>query len=357
MKSQVVLFTAEFISFIFKFLLVYGFAGLVMASIVHSLVRDRFSVYIQLLIGIGLAPFVISLLLYYELLFFWYASPLTYVLFIAFLLILLFLLFRKKLRALLQFIFFNPFFQSKTCIFALLIVFGAGMLLISYYIQNKPFIEHDMLEYAVQGKIFAEQKSILYQKHHYHENSGFYFVSLHGFSVPLLRTFEEFTNYIFNSEDLFFRSLNVIFGLLLLMLFFKIIASFTSVHYALVATAALFLNYGFIVIFKSFHIDTYRLFFFIASLYLMYHFLKEPSTSLGLLWGIILGAQSNIHSLGFILALMQIAVTFFFLKGRFRLRFTYSTFLFFALLTFGAAHYVFDILVGTGWLFNDIKFY
>lgn len=348
--------SSEFLFFLLKLFLIYCIGGLTLFFVIQQITKNQLPLSIQLLAGIGLSPYIVSLILYYLLIFFCQKSELFYLAVLFCFFSFLVVVFNRKILNFFKNLFIHQY-KSKFFILLFSFIFIIGTIIIGNYIQKKPFIDHDMLEYAVQGKIFSEQKCIKYQKHNYHTPSGFYFVSLHGYSAPLLKTFEIFSNKILPSKDLLFRSLNIIFGFLFLILFFTIISHFTSSTFALIASVALFLNYGFIVILSQFHIDTYRLFFFSLSLYLMYNFLINSTSNISFLWGSILGAQSNIHSIGFILALMQIVITFFFLKKpiKQRILLTSSTSLFTFL--FGAIHYVLDILLGTGWIFNFIKFF
>ncbi|MBK8949151.1 MAG: hypothetical protein IPM68_09940 [Flavobacteriales bacterium] len=51
-------------------------------------------------------------------------------------------------------------------------------------------MDHDVLEYGVQGRWFLDTLEATYQRLRFDAVSGFYYVGLHGFSFPLLFTWE-----------------------------------------------------------------------------------------------------------------------------------------------------------------------
>ncbi len=242
----------------------------------------------------------------------------------------------------------------------LLSMFLLGLLFFigwSYYIYKKNITEHDTLEYAVQGTIFFRDKCITFGPVRYDKESFFYYVGLHGFSFPLIRTFEMLTNQWLDSGDLFFRSVNSIYGGLILMLVFAYFSQITSIRYSILIVVLFLLNYGFFETIMKYHIDNYRVFFLMASVGLMSGLLKNYDNRLASVWGIFLGAQSNIHSLGFMVAMIQLFV-FFICSGQvFRQKFISVFYVFLVMMVLGGWHYIVDVFWGTGWIFKDIKFY
>jgi hypothetical protein len=60
-------------------------------------------------------------------------------------------------------------------------------------IINSSVNDHDWFEYGALGKSFYNNQKIGYDKLRYYPQNGFFFIGLHGFAVPLFKTFEEFT--------------------------------------------------------------------------------------------------------------------------------------------------------------------
>lgn len=228
----------------------------------------------------------------------------------------------------------------------------------TYYITSKSLTEHDTLEYAVQGKVFYEEKNMEYKAHRYDEKSGFYYVGLHGLSFPLLATYERVSNAFLNSDkDYFFRSLNSVYGLFILLILFLFSRKVKNLIFALSVTVGLFFTYGFFETVMKYHIDHYRVFFLLISIVLLVELVKNYSRELLILFSLFLAAQANAHSLGFLLSFIQLGVLFLFLKGGLVDRIKSMSIACVIVVLFGALHYFIDIFWGTGWLFQDIKFY
>lgn len=309
----------------------------------------------------GLSPYLATLIIYYSLYILPHQSNIFYLMIVFLMYLLIYILFHKKStwrslwKMLTESLNRKIHFVLISIISFLGIIFLLGWM---YYISVKPITEHDTLEYATQGKVFYEQKVISYQPHRYDKHSGFYYVGLHGFSFPLLATLERMTNIFINSNDYFFRSINSIYGMLILMVFFLYSFEKTNFFYAIIMSVSLLFTYGFFETIMKYHIDHFRIFFLVSSIYVLVQFFDHiKNTSCLNVLGLFLGAQSNTHSLGFMLACILLCSLFLFLPFVLKDRMKIISYLFFLMMLYGGIHYVCDVFFGTGWIFKEVKFY
>lgn len=347
----------EYFYFLLKLLLFVGMGGVIIAGSLYQYVGNKLNLFITMLCGLGGGLYLNTLVLYYYLYFFcnwewcWYWLILAGVY--------TFLVYKAKdaIGLLLTHVTKKIIRVDKKILIAGLVILAFFFVGWSYYISTKSITEHDTLEYAVQGNIFYKNRCIRYVQHRYDNSSGFYYVGLHGFSFPLLGTFENITNEYFNSDNLFFRSINSIYGILIVLLVYFIGWEFTDKKYAVLICASMLLNYGFFETIMKYHLDNYRVFFFLLGVYLMYDILKESDKRILVVWSMVLGAQSNIHSLGFMLAIIELIVVFLFMDEIFTIKLKRVSLSGIIMLLSGGLHYVLDIFMGTGWIFKEIKFY
>jgi hypothetical protein len=348
--------------FLLKIFISFLLGGIVIAACIQKVLSKNERLgknpMISLVIGIGLSPYTIALLLNYLLWLIGGKSDLFYFLSIITVFVLLALWAKDALAGLLlelksRVASINKFF---------LLVGGIGIALFlvgwSFYINIKELTEHDTLEYAVQGKIFYETKSLAYNAHNYDQASGFYYVGLHGYTFPLLASWERILNSIFGIQsDLFFRSINSLYGILILLSGFLLALRISSSRLAWIFIIALTFTYGFYETIFKYHIDLYRIFFLNWSLLGLILLIRKPTFQMVLILGLLMGAQANAHSLGALLYILQMGVVFLFLPLNIPLRLKYTASLLLVSLLFGSLHYILDVIWGTGWIFQEIKFY
>lgn len=314
-----------------------------------------------LLLGVGISPYFITTLLYYLFILLPNRSDGFYLTFIYSIYFILSLVSLSSIKYLLNGVsssIKNIFIENRLIFIVGILFFTFVFAGWSYYIKSKSLTEHDTLEYAVQGKIFYVDKAIHYESHRYDEDSGFYYVGLHGLSFPLLATFERMNNSFLGSEkDYFFRSLNSIFGLFILLGIFLHSLRAKNIFFAIIICIGLFFTYGFFETIMKYHIDNYRIFYLLCSIILMQKYIENNSFSTLFIFALFLGAQANAHSLGFMLAIMQIGILFLFTDGNILTKLKKTSQITFFMLIFGGIHYLIDIFSGTGWIFQDIKFY
>lgn len=347
----------NFYGFVFKLILVFLIIGGLMFAGVSRYIKNFNNPLFLLISSMGMSMYLITLILYYSLMFFCDYDDVFYLSIIVFFLLLLFFWSRKNLKD--AYMAIRPYFTETNYVIKLVLLLLTLLFFVgwSYYIYTKKITEHDTLEYAVQGKVFYKDKCIYYDTYRYDKENFFFYVGLHGFSFPLIRTFEMMTNTFVNSGDLFFRSINSIYGGWILLLVFSVFYKITNVKYAFIVVLLLGLNYGFFETIMKYHIDNFRVFFLMMSVVWMYYLMQNTDINSAGVWGIMMGAQSNAHSLGFMIAFIQLLVFFIFCNLSIQKRIVYSVWILFLLFLSGGVHYVIDTFFGTGWIFKDIKFY
>lgn len=235
---------------------------------------------------------------------------------------------------------------------------------IAYYmvlgIKNvviKPITGHDMLEYAIQGKIFYQNCLIKYQQHIFDAASNFYYVGLHGYGFPLLATWERiFTHYFGINTDYYFRSVTVYYGLIILLVVYYWLNK-RDKYIALAGVIALYMSYGFIIAVSEFHIDTFRISLFTITFICFAKTIKDNTWFAFFSFGLFGGLQAFSHSLGAILIIVELGLLLFFIKTNLADRILKLGFTTIIILLFGGIHYILDVFFGTGWIFQNIKFY
>ena len=112
------------------------------------------------------------------------------------------------------------------------------------FVVVNPVAEHDYFEYAIQGKIFFRDAAIPYVPIRYDAISGFCYVGLHGFLLPLFSTLDHFQRFFTGIEtDLFFRGITGYYWAMILLFQFHFFRSF-HVKLAAWANLVLMLTYG-----------------------------------------------------------------------------------------------------------------
>jgi 4-amino-4-deoxy-L-arabinose transferase-like glycosyltransferase len=215
-----------------------------------------------------------------------------------------------------------------------------------------------MLEYAIQAKHFAREKLIAYIPNRYHAENNFFYVGLHGFSFPLLGTWEYLfsENFGIYDNDYLLRSITGYYGILILVLIYYFMKQYSR-FYALSAIILLFSSYGFYLMVTDYHIDTYRIFMILAAFAGLGLAIKHPSNITLILFGAFAAAQAYIHSLGVFIAIFLCLSFFIFYSGKLSQKAIKSFMLFLIIMLFGGVHYVMDVFWGTGWVFQEIKYY
>lgn len=312
-----------------------------------------------LLYSLGAGPAIMTILLYYLLMFFPSHSSIFYVLsvFLSFFGVGLIGKkclpdFVKEIQVWIESI--KKIDLSCRCNFISISV--VILLIIMWFISflYGPTTNNDSFQYGIRGKEFFTNKQIKYYVYHYNEKTGFQDTSLHGFSFPLLTTWEELINDVFHSEgDLYVRSIR---GYYWMLLFFILAYWLKRINkklfiYGAIAYAAIPGVYRMLV---DWPIDSYRIYFFvIAIIFLLYSIKGENKFSL-IMFGLFAGLASNIHSVSALLMVFYIPIMFLFLRGNILNRIKTILPSLVLVLLFGGVHYPMDVLYGSGWVFPKV---
>ncbi|MCI5058597.1 MAG: hypothetical protein MRY83_20970 [Flavobacteriales bacterium] len=223
---------------------------------------------------------------------------------------------------------------------------------------SRAIVGHDMLEYAIQAKYFADQKVIEYVQNRFHPQNNFFYVGLHGFAYPLLGSWEFLVadTLNLNSSDFYFRSATGYYGFLLGLLQFYWLKK-VSQKLAIIGSILLFLTLGILLSITDYHIDMFRIFMISASMSLLAQSVKNKNSLEIVALGLFLGAQAFIHSLGVFIACFVVFSFLLFYPESISVKIRKTALITALVMAAGGIHYVVDVLFGTGWIFQEIIYY
>lgn len=225
------------------------------------------------------------------------------------------------------------------------------------FLANKPLVDHDVLEYAVQGRNFLRDGVIRYSQYRFDAATGFHYVGLHGFSFPLLFTWEGlWGGFTGVSSDIWARSITMWYAWLLILFVWSLLRRFGS-WVALAGSLVLTASLGFLFLVTIYHLDSMRIFFFTVSLAAFIAVFRAPGLERILLLAVLCAGGSFVHSIGAILSAMLWVVLLVMLPVPIRDRIRWTVPALGLMLALGGVHYVLDILFGTGWVFQDLVWY
>ncbi|MFN7845886.1 MAG: hypothetical protein ACK5P4_01595 [Bacteroidota bacterium] len=374
---------SAFFVFVLLFILTYFYNSFSLNALVLKLDTDHvIEQPLALIFSLALAPYITTLILYYLLWLFPFQSALLYVFIVIICFTVILVLSKSKVTTIRRFIlskfnffdtnnkgaalildnkFFKIYTNERIVLFTNLIPLSILLVVAFFWLKQiigTPISGHDMLEYAIQAKHFAREKLIAYIPNRYHAENNFFYVGLHGFSFPLIGTWEYLFSEIFGiyDNDYLLRSVTGYYGILILVLIYHFIKKYSR-FYALSAITLLFSSYGFYLMVTDYHIDTYRIFMILAAFAGLGLAIKHPSNITLILFGVFAAAQAYIHSLGVFIAIFLSLSFFIFYPAKFSKKAVQSLVLFFIIMLFGGVHYVMDVFLGTGWIFQEIKYY
>jgi len=361
-----------FLLVICKMLFFIGISGLAsFVTINRSLERDqnktKFFLY-----SFGIGPALSTLILYYLLLllpgfsstFYLGIIMLTYVIMIGLnskFITDFFDIGKAILKSILQIFHFKR--GLKHYFFNTNIIFLGTILIVSAFgIKNILLTQlpgHDVFEYMIQGKYLFDDKAIEYVNHRYYLDSGFYYVGLHGWSFPLQVTLEKMVDDVtsYFGFDLYFKSLTLFYGILLLTTIYYWVKSKMEVLFAASIVLILCMAKAYLTSISYFHIDSYRMFFFSLAFLFTLEQVHKPNLKLLPLFAFVTGISAFTHSLGVIISVILGACLLFFLQKEWLYKIKFLGGFVALVMVFGGIHYILDIVFGTGWIFNEIDFY
>lgn len=237
-------------------------------------------------------------------------------------------------------------------VMSVFILYGIKKVLLMF------LLGHDFLQYLVQADFIFENKEIVYQRHIFYPENGFYYVGLHGWSFPLQYSLEclidDFTVY---GYGLYFQSLTLWYGFLIISLVYYKVKQELDVLFAAAVLIVMICAKGFLIAATHAHIDAYRIFFFCLAFFFTVSYINQGKSKELPLIAFLAGTSAFAHSLGVIVAVIfGFAILLFVQKnwaGKLKDALIYGIFT----LLFGGLHYIIDIYYGTGWIFKEIEFY
>jgi hypothetical protein len=340
----------EVILLIVTMLITYGGMGLITWLMVKKSLADILpNPRLTALTCLGAAPILNSLFLYYLLLFFHGYPSVFYIISIVLIWFCLLLssLSKNKIKIL-------PIFTLN--LWQKFIAVGIFIFWVTYIIK-RPFTEHDPNEYANFGRGLLHIKALIYTKIPYFPENGFSYVALHGHGFPLQYTWSNLINEVFGFENTWFlQSINGYYAILFLALvyqFFYLIDK-TKAAYILFF---LLIPYGYFLNYFRFHMDTLRVFLFVASLLGALWYMNTGLKKALYVCVALCALHSFVHSLGIFLSAIMLGVLLLFaLREKYPIN-TRMIFTAIALfIAMGGIHYILDVFIGTGWIFKDFDF-
>jgi hypothetical protein len=301
----------------------------------------------SIIISLGIAPLLMSALLYYLLILlpqqsivFYFAVSLGCLISFSF-------LFHKIKTATLNQLqlkikSLNGTEKIISCLLLFLFLCSLG------YSFWRPLSEHDTFEYMFLGKQLALKKQLLISNYRFDENSGSFFVGLHGLLYPLLFTWQVFINQIMHVDsEWWFKSLSGFYTLLFIAMFAGFIKTINQ-KLILFALALIFSTYAIVFSMLQFHLEMIRLFLFVAALYLLVSYIKSAKNQLKLL-GLVLGLQASIHFIGMVISIISFGLLFLFMQNSFFKRVKVLSVPFIIFIFAGLLHYILEYWLGDGY--------
>ena len=215
---------------------------------------------------------------------------------------------------------------------------------------HTPLEGHDVLQYAVMGKIFYQEKAIEFHGYRPYEKTGFYSRNSHAPSFSLLATWERLLNSVLGvDQDLYFKSTGAFYGLCIVFVFLFHLAR-RSRLLALLGLLALFSGLGFFLTLVTFHLDSFRMFFLLVSWILLAKSVMKRSRYLVAAMAVFSGFAAFAHSLGAIVAGLNVLALLIFYEGDWKEKLRLGAMTAAIILACGGIHYVIDTFWGTGWI-------
>lgn len=232
----------------------------------------------------------------------------------------------------------------------LLVLLAVFIYLYLGSILQVPIADHDILVHGNIGKMYYQEKALKYSENITNSIDGFFFIGSPKPSFSLLLTWEMIMNRGFAgrndlSFDMYFRSISVYYGLLILVVVFYWLYR-RNRYLALLGIVVLFSGLKFLQVFVSYHLDSYRLFFLVLSWIFLAYSLKSKEPLAFLLLGVFSGFTAFTHLIGVLVAMVNGLAFFLFQEACFKERVLKTLVLGLVILLFGGIHYVLEAILG-----------
>jgi hypothetical protein len=347
------------------------FPGIITVGLIQYNKEKNISNLKIFLLSLGFGPAFTSIFLYWLLFIIPYKSDVFYFssVLLLYLLMLLIIIFKHKsnwkknfidlkqsIYLIKQFIFVNKKNKLKI-FFIVVIIIGFAFFIYPTFNQYsrgyllKPLSGHDAQNYGIEGKIYYKEKTF---KHRYdgdHPESGFINFSKHSPLFPLLLTWEKVAGGIAKKDtDYYFKSITPFYGLLIVVFVFSVLR-IKSTYLAFLGSASLFSSSLFFKKFFSYHIDLFRMYFFLAALVFLVSSIHTKDRMQFILFSLTLGFSAASHSIGAIVSVFSALIFFIFYEGEMIDRIKYFFGVILSLFILGGFHYFYDTIWGAGWIF------
>lgn len=232
------------------------------------------------------------------------------------------------------------------------------------HVKKVPIEGHDILIYGNIGKYYFQEKKVAYRDYIYNPENGFFFPASPKPAFSLLLTWELLLNectpgYSAGETarlsplafDLYFRSISGYYALLLVVLILyrlRLEHPWLAIGGAAVLTASL----QFMLMFFNHHLDSFRIFFFCASLLLLSRAIRHNTPFNLFLLGMFSGFTAFIHLTGAAAALLIAAAFLVFSRNTLRHKIRDVLILIGYILLFGGMHYFLEAFFGARFGFH-----
>lgn len=355
-------------SIVFPYIFIFVFTTIPLFLCFNSTLKeaDGFSLTDRFFISMLTAPALIALMLYYMLWLMPHQTALFYTGILAVTGSLLFTFYFSSIKKNIL-----PEFSSKKSAFSfsayssgenlfsfvlLILVVIPGLLQMMFGEVN----DHDWFEYGALGKVFSHNKEIIYTHEKYFSDNGFFFIGLHGYTVPLFKTFEEFLgNLNGNKSDFFFGSISYYYNILLVSWMYVKINKKSSTASILFLLVLLLSARAFSTIFSICSIDPIRIALLYIFLYTVYRYQHAKSADKLMMIGVFGGIAAFSHSLSMLITSVSVGIICItsVLQQREKINLVGLFIMVLVFILSGSLHYLIETIWGSGWIFQNINYY
>ncbi|MFN7846157.1 MAG: hypothetical protein ACK5P4_02955 [Bacteroidota bacterium] len=333
-------------------LLLYLLMALLPAYFIFNWINHQTeNIKASVVLSLGIAPLLMSSLLYLMLLFLPGQSTVIYLLIAFSVLIGHMIFFRKKFNiAYAASKYPITFDKTEKILASLLLVFFVCTLAYSHW---RPLSEHDTFEYMFLGKQLALEKQLIISKYRYNEASGSYFIGLHGLLYPVLFTWQSMFNQLMHTDsEWWFKSLSGYYSMLFLSVFILYLKSINP-KWLVLGLCMLLSSFAMVFSILQFHLEMIRMFLFLAVVYMSITYIESPRNQINIL-GILLGLQAGVHFIGLVISIISLGLLFFFIQQTYAMRFKMLMKQSIIFILCGSIHYILEYFMGDGYWWQKI---
>lgn len=331
------------------FILTFFVFGYIITRLLSKFFSDVLSQSERLILGLGIAPLLVSLILFFLFLIIPNKEGAVYVagVFIVFLLILLFTISTKEKQvAYLPLISFKKLMKEQKDFLVFLVLSIAVMGYIFFQAIAFPISSHDGTVYATMGRILSREKNLNNFPTKVPDQTGFYFSGgQHPPGLPLIYAWGNFLSG--TDSDYFQRTVSPMYALYLLILLWLVLKERAmnfkkkSTDYApIIGVILLLITPAFIWQAFENSIDPLRMFFVFASFVILWKTIQEKSFKLLILLGSVSGLALYSHASSTLIFAILILLLMFFLPFHFWKKVSYTLIFACVVVVIGGGQYI-----------------